>query len=245
MSLHTQIETNTMSSSTAQPTTTIYTSNGGSPSVYARQDNEGDCTVTVTSTTTYGVTYTDVPADETSTFTQYTAFTHADATVTSSGFTAYAIATALTTTPGNCGPTVNATSPTSTATTTQDARCAPSALTSAAGYNAASPTQYGLSWAQLTSPGATYTTNTTDASACCQLCAEAEKCAASSWDIRTDVCRLEFPVDYSSGELNCGSGLQAYFGAGPAHPMEPGSGLYVAQVCGSATFVNAKPDDGT
>jgi len=189
--------------------------------------------VTVKSTTTYGETYIFVPAGETSTYTAYTAFTHADATSTQSGFTAYAIATAAA--QGTCD---------STSTTTQDARCAPSALISAAGASETS-TQYGLSYASYASPGATYSTNTTDASSCCQLCADADKCAASAWDIRTGECRLGFPVDFRSGELSCGSGLQAYYGAGPAHPMEPGTGLFVAELCGSATFANAKPDDGT
>jgi len=191
--------------------------------------------VTVKSTTTYGETYIFVPAGETSTYTAYTAYTHADATSTQSGFTAYAIAIATATAQGTCD---------STSTTTQDARCAPSALISAAGASETS-TQYGLSYASYASPGATYSTNTTDASSCCQLCADADKCAASAWDIRTGECRLGFPVDFRSGELSCGSGLQAYYGAGPAHPMEPGTGLFVAELCGSATFANAKPDDGT
>jgi hypothetical protein len=236
--LHAEIKANVPFPSTAQPTSTIYTTHdegntARSPSIYARQDDEAECTVTVTSTTTYGETYTFVPAGETSTYTAYTAYTHADATSTESGFTTYAIATALTTAPCD-----------SPSTTTQDVRCAPSALISAAGASESS-TQYGLSWAQLTSPGATYSTNTTDASSCCQLCAEADKCAASSWDIRTGGCSLEFPVDWRTGELNCGTGLQAYYGAGPAHPMEPGTGLFVAELCGDVVFANAKPDDGT
>jgi hypothetical protein len=45
--------------------------------------------------------------------------------------------------------------------------------------------------------------------------------------------------------LSCGLGLQVYYGAGPNHPMEPGSGLFVAEVCGRVAFANAKPDDGT
>lgn len=239
-----------MSSSTAQPTTTVYTTKGGSnrartPSVYARQDDdEGECTVTVTSTTSYGVTYTEDPIAATRTYTQYSEYSQATATATSSGFTAYAIATSLTSVPGNCGPTVDATSPTSTSTVTQDARCAPSAIISAAGVTETSA-QFGLAYAYITTTGGSYLTNTTDASSCCQVCAEAEKCAASSWDIRTGECRLAFPVNFESGELSCGNGLMAYYGAGPAHPMEPGSGLYVARVCGTATFTNAKPDDGT
>lgn len=243
-------------SSTAQPTTTIYTSGGNRSqtiepdpktrdrSLHVRQD--ADCTITKTSTTTYGQTYTFAPADETSTYTQYTEFSQATTTTTSSGGTAYAIATSLTTTPGACGPTVNATSPSSTATTTQDARCAPTALISAAGPGAsATGRQYGLSYSERTSTGATYSTNTTDASACCQLCVDAEKCAASAWDIRTGECSLAFPVEFGTGELSCGLGLQAYYGAGPNHPLEPGAGLFVAEVCGSVAFANAKPDDGT
>jgi hypothetical protein len=234
--------TQTENDCTASETATVYTTNNGSntarsPSIYARQeDTEAGCTVTVKSTTTYGQTYTFVDAGETSTYTAYTAYTHADATSTESGFTAYAVATALTTAPeGTCD---------STSTTTQDARCAPSALISAAGASESS-TQYGLSYASFATPGAEYRANTTDASSCCQLCAEADKCAVSSWDIRTGECRLGFPVSWRTGELSCGNGLMAYYGAGPAHPMEPGSGLFVAELCGQATFANAKPDDGT
>jgi len=241
MMLQTEIQTDNLSSSTAQPTTTVYTTNGGS--VHARQDDdEGECTVTVTQTTTYGQTETYIPNGETSTYTRYSEFSQATETTTSSGFTDYAIATSLTSAPGNCGPTVEATSPTSTSTIYQDARCAPSALFSAAGVTETS-TQYGIAYAQAA--GAGYNTNTTDASSCCQLCAKADKCAASAWDSRTGKCQLGFPVDYNSGELNCGLGLRTYYGAGPAHPMDPGSGLYVAQVCGTASFFNAKPDDGT
>lgn len=200
--------------------------------------------MTTTSITTYGQTYTFEPAGETSTYTRFTEITQAAVTQTSSGFTAYAIATAIATEPGQCGPTVNAAAPTSLATTTQDARCAPSALISAAGASESSQ-QYGLLYSEGPSSGATYRTNTTDASSCCQLCVEADKCAASSWDIRNGECRLEFPVSFGSGELSCGRGLQAYYNAGPNHPMEPGTGLFVAEVCGTATFANAKPDDGT
>lgn len=226
----------------AQPTTTVYTTAGtssedaSSPSKYRRRlfaRRDADCTVTKTSTTTYGQTYTFKRASGTSTYTAYTAFTQATVTSTTSGFTAYAIATA---TASEC--------PTSTATTTQDARCAPSALISAAGVREDTE-QFGLSYAQLTSSGATYRTNTTDASSCCQLCTEAEKCAASSWDSRNNACTLAFPVQYDSGELSCGLGFQVYYGAGPNHPMEPGSGLFVAELCGGVAFANAKPDDGT
>jgi hypothetical protein len=228
--------------SLAKPTSTVYTTAGASskgsssPSKYARDifaRNEVDCTVTRTSTTKYGQTYTFAPASGTSTYTAFTEFTQATVTSTQFGFTAYAIATAITTA---C--------PKSHATVTQDARCAPSALISAAGVRK-DTTQYGLSYAQLTSSGATYSTNTTDASACCQICAEAEKCAASSWDSRTGKCTLAFPVQFDTGALSCGLGLQVYYGAGPNHPLAPGSGLFVAEVCGTVAFANAKPDDGT
>jgi hypothetical protein len=226
----------------AQPTTTVYTTAGASsadttgPSKYLRgvlAREEADCTITKTSTTTYGQTYTFAPAGETSTYTYFTDFSGVTVTRTSSGFTAYDIATATTTT---C--------PSASATTTQDARCAPSALISAAGARADTE-QYGLSYAQTVSSGSTYRANTTDGSSCCQLCAGADKCAASSWDSRTGACTLSFPVQYDSGELSCGTGFQVYYGAGPNHPMEPGSGLFVAELCGRAYFANAKPDDGT
>jgi hypothetical protein len=226
----------------ALPTSTVYTTAGASsdgaasPSQYARglfARQSTDCVVTKYSTTTYGQDYTFASGTETSTYTRYSEYTQATVTATSSGFTAYEIATATTTA---C--------PSSAATTTQDARCAPSALISAAGVRD-DTTQYGLSYAQLTSSGATYRANTTDASSCCQLCAEADKCAASSWDSRTGACTLAFPVQFDSGELSCGLGLQVYYGAGPNHPMEPGSGLFVAEVCGRVAFANAKPDDGT
>lgn len=228
--------------SLAQPTTTVYTSSGASsegssgPSKYGRgilAREDADCTVTKTSTTSYGQTYTFVQASGTSTYTAFTEFTQATVTSTTSGFTAYAIATAVT---NAC--------PSPVATSTQDARCAPSALISAAGVRE-DTTQYGLSYAQLTSSGATYSTNATDASSCCQICAEAEKCAASSWDSRTGKCTLAFPVQFDSGDLSCGLGFQVYYGAGPNHPMEPGSGLFVAELCGTVAFANAKPDDGT
>ena len=161
-------------------------------------------------------------------------------TSTSTGGTAYAVATATTTVSALCGSTtVTATDP-ATATVTQDARCAPSALSSA--YST-----YGLEYASdVPTGGANYTTTSArDGSQCCQLCADADRCAASSWDARTGGCRLEFPVDYASGELNCGEGLLAYYDAGPNHPMAPGEGLYVAALCGSVAYGQAKPDDGT
>ena len=78
-----------------------------------------------------------------------------------------------------------------------------------------------------------------------RLCAEAESCAASLWNSKTGVCKLEFPVDYNSGALNCGEGALVYYGAGPNHPAAPGSGLWVAELCGNVQYGSAKPDDGT
>lgn len=233
---------------TAGPTTTVYTTSGtaaastssaSGPAPYYFKRQASACTVTSTFTTTYGETYTFVAATgKTSTFTDYTAFTQATVTSTKYGATAYAIATAVATTSAVCGPTVNATS-WATSTVTQDARCAPSALTSA--YNG-----YGLEYASDTpASGAAWATTADDASSCCQLCAEAPDCAASSWDIRTGVCKLEFPVDFDTGALNCGEGLLAYYDAGPDYPMAPGTGLWVAALCGDVEFGQAAPDDGT
>lgn len=196
------------------------------------------CTVTVTSTTTYGQTHTYIAAAQTSTYWDYTAFTQATITSTTSGGTAYAIATASTTLPTICG-SHTVTPPFLTTTTTMDERCAPTAMASA--YN-----DYGIEWLSDTpTGGATYETNATDASACCQLCAEAYECAVSAWDIRSGVCKLEFPVNPTSGDLNCGQGLLGYYQAGPNHPMSPGAGWYVAELCGNAQYGQAKPDDGT
>lgn len=88
-------------------------------------------------------------------------------------------------------------------------------------------------------------TSTSDPSECCQLCAEAASCAASSWDIRTDQCRLEFPIDSTTGNMNCGEGLLAYYDAGPDYPMAPGTGLYIGTLCGNVEYGSAAPDDGT
>ncbi|KAK1814555.1 hypothetical protein LTR12_011026 [Friedmanniomyces endolithicus] len=212
---------------------------GGPPGYYAKRalglsPRQTACTTTTTFTTTYGATYTFVAApNATSTFTDYTAFSQATVTSTQYGGTAYTIASATTTAPASFCPTGNA-------TTTLDARCAPSALISAyAGY--------GLEYASnVPGSGAAYTTSTQDASSCCQLCADTEHCAATTWDVRTGICTLEFPVEFDTGELSCGSeAALVYYDAGPDHPMAPGTGLYVAQLCGSVEFGSAQPDDGT
>ena len=105
---------------------------------------------------------------------------------------------------------------------------------------------YGLEYADdVPAGGAAYHTTTDDAGQCCQLCAATESCAASSWDMRTGACTLEFPVDFDSGEMSCGEGLLAFYGAGPDHPMAPGTGLFVASLCGNVQFGSAAPDDGT
>ncbi|KAF2725965.1 hypothetical protein K431DRAFT_56098 [Polychaeton citri CBS 116435] len=240
---------------TAGPTTTVYTSAGqpastsSSPSpsgygppgygrMFMRQD--GGCTVTSYSfTTTYGVTETYLPASRTSTYTRYTEFTQHTVTSTSYGGTAYAMATAVATTAATCGPTVNGTAPTTTVT--RDARCADSAIISQA-------SGFGLDWLNDTpgNPGATYVTTTGDAGECCQICADADSCAGSAWDIRSGSCRVEFAVGYDTNELQCGdeAGL-AFYNYGPNHPMSPGTGWYVADLCGHWDFANTKPDDGS
>lgn len=230
--------------STAPVTSTVYTTSGVAATsgytkrnVLDRRDNTA-CTVTSTFTTTYGQTEAFVEASETSTFHDYSEFIEYTTTSTRYGGTAYAIATAVATSYAVCGPTANATAA-STTTVTQDARCAPSALTSE--YDG-----FGLEYADDTpAGGATYVTSTSDASECCQLCAEAVSCAASSWDVRTEDCKLEFPTDYNTGDLNCGEGLLVYYDAGPDHPMAPGTGLYVGTLCGDVEYGNAAPDDGT
>ena len=174
----------------------------------------------------------------TSTYTRYTDFSQATVTSTSSGGTDYAIATATATTEAVCGPTANSTAP-GTSTVTRDARCAPSAIIS-------EQNGFGLDYSSSTpAGGATFVTNATDASACCQLCADAYKCGASSWDIRNHECKLEFPIGYDTGELNCGYSLLTYYIYGPAHPMEPGSGMYIAELCGNTIIAAGHPDDGT
>ncbi|EME43881.1 hypothetical protein DOTSEDRAFT_71628 [Dothistroma septosporum NZE10] len=196
------------------------------------------CTITVTSTTTYGQTQTFVPAGKTRTFTEYTAYTQATETRTTTGGKAYAIATETVTKPTQCG-SVTVTPTESTATVTLNAQCSPSAMISA--YN-----NFGIDYLSDTpASGATYETTASDASACCQLCADANDCAASAWDIRSGVCKLEFPVDPTTGELNCGEGLLGYYDAGPNHPLAPGAGWYIATVCGNVQFGNTPPDDGS
>ncbi|KAK5721572.1 hypothetical protein LTR15_006161 [Elasticomyces elasticus] len=219
------------------------TSIASPPGYYKRAlaPRQDACTTTTTFTTTYGETYTFVAApNATSTFTDYTAFVQATVTSTQTGGTAYTVATATTSEEALWCPTGTSNMTVlATATTTQDARCAPSAMTSA--YSG-----YGLEYSSdVPASGTYYKTTTSDASSCCQLCADIENCAASIWDIRTNVCKLEFPVSYSTGELSCGQGALVYYDAGPVSPMEPGSGLWVAQLCGNVYYGNAKPDDGT
>lgn len=195
--------------------------------LYPRQDSA--CTLTTYSTTTYGATYTFVAAPSTTnTFTDYTAFSQSTVVSTTTGGTTYTIATATASAVATCAATV-----------TQDARCAPSALVSES-------QGYGLEYADYTpAGGASYTTSTADGSQCCQLCAETESCAASSWDVRTGECYITLPVDYSTGDMNCGEGMLAFYDAGPDSPMAPGAGLFVAALCGSVEYGSAAPDDGT
>lgn len=127
-------------------------------------------------------------------------------------------------------------------TKTLDARCAPSAIISA-GSAGGSNGEFGIEYVQGDG-GTTYVTSTPDASSCCQLCAEAYKCAQSVWDSASDTCTLEFPADSESADLNCGS-LYAYYDAGPDHPLAPGAGLWIAPICGGVGTYQAAPDDGT
>ncbi|KAI9708358.1 MAG: hypothetical protein M1820_004062 [Bogoriella megaspora] len=235
----------TVDTLTQPETTTVYTTAGSNaaPSkrggLFARQDSA--CTVTSTFTTTYGATYTNVPAGKTSTFTQYSEFTEHWVTKTSSGAHAYAVATASTTvTSSVCGATTVAAN-TTTATTTQDARCAPTAQVSQV-YG------FGLNYLEEVPSvgGAVFVTTAKDAGSCCQLCAEANECASSAWDIRTNQCRLQFEVDRNSGQGVCGQvGVTGVSEAGPNHPMAPGTGWYLAAVCGQVNGHSGKPDDGS
>lgn len=196
--------------------------------------------MTKTFTTTYGVTETYIPAHKTSTFTDYTAFTQAIVTETFSGGHAYVIATATTTASAVCGATTF-TNTATTSTTTQDARCAPSAMVSQL-------SGYGLNYLEETpdTGGAVYVTSASDASSCCQLCAEAVDCASSAWDIRSNQCRLQFDVDSSTGQQVCGEvGLYGVSEDGPDHPMAPGTGWYLAAVCGQIEEIPGAPDDGS
>ena len=203
-----------------------------------RQDS--GCTVTTTLTTTYGVTETYIPANKTSTFKDYTAFTMKTVSKTSSGGHAYVIATATATTSVHCG-ALTVTNNATMSTTTQDSRCAPSAMVSQ--YSG-----FGLDYLEETpdSGGAIYVTDASDASSCCQICADAVDCASSAWDIRSNQCRLQFDVDQHSGELVCGQiGVIAVNEDGPLHPMAPGTGWYLAAMCGTLEEVNGLPDDGS
>jgi hypothetical protein len=198
-----------------------------------------DCTITEYSTTDYGQTATYVyVSGETSTYIDYTAWSQVTVSATTSTGVAHIIVTETATTTAPCGgKTVIDDSWTSTVT--MDARCSPSAMISESNG-------FGIDWlSDVPTSGATYETTTDSASECCQQCAEVEKCSGSAWDIRSGRCKLEFATDYFTGELNCGTPLYAYYDAGPSSPMSPGTGWYVANMCGKAAFNQAKPDDGT
>nr|POE54506.1 hypothetical protein CFP56_41444 [Quercus suber] len=231
--------TDVLRNSTALHTKTVYTTAAASPTRYEHgplvQRSASNCTITKTSTTTYGADFTEVPAHKTSTFTDYTAYTQATITQTKSGGKAYVIVTATVTESTVCGPTVDSTK---TTTLTYDARCTPSAMTSA--YRG-----FGLDYSFAPDPGAGYRTTATDAGRCCQLCIEAHDCADSAWDIRNNNCFLSFPVDYHSGIPNCGTGSTLWYDPGPDSPMAPGTGFYVGLGCGSVDYFQSPPDDGT
>lgn len=201
-----------------------------------QRDATSQCVVTTTFTTSVGQTYVFVPGTSTKTFTQYSAFSQATVTVTSYTGTAYVVASEVATvTPAAAV----------CATVMRDARCNPAAMVSAAG--GVNNTQYGLvSKSDVPTSGAKYNTTTSDASSCCQMCADmSDVCSGSAWDVRTNACFLEFAVNPLDGELNCGESLLAYYDAGPISPMAPGAGWWVANMCGSAEYGSAKPDDGT
>ncbi|KAJ4418514.1 hypothetical protein N0V82_005494 [Gnomoniopsis sp. IMI 355080] len=194
------------------------------------------CVVTTTFTTSVGQTYVFVPGTSTKLYTQYTAFSQATVTMTTYSGTTYVVASeTAAVTPGA----------EACATAILDSRCNPSAMVSAAGGT--NNTQYGLvSKSDVPTSGAKYSTTTSDASSCCQMCAEMDDvCSGSAWDVRTGACFLEFAVNPVDGELNCGESLLAYYDAGPLSPMEPGAGWWVANICGSAEYGSAGPDDGS
>lgn len=195
-----------------------------------------ECVVTTTFTTTVGQTYVFVPGTSTKLFTQYTAFTQATVTVTAYTGTAYVVASESATVTRAAD---------ACATVVLDARCDPANMISAAGGT--NNTQYGLvSKSDVPTSGAKYNTTTPDAASCCQMCAEMDDvCSGSAWDVRTSACFLEFAVNSVDGELNCGESLLAYYDAGPNSPMAPGAGWWVANICGSAEYGSAPPDDGT
>lgn len=196
------------------------------------------CTVTKTTTRKYGETLILVPAGVTSTYTAYTDFSMATVTETTYRGTKHIIATETATTSSVCGPATTSIA-TWTSTVSLDRRCAPAAMT-------VDGNGFGIDWlSDVPSTGATYETETENASFCCQLCAETDKCAASAWDIRNGRCKLEFPTAWDTGELSCGQGLLGYYAAGPNHPMSPGAGWYISELCGWVQLTNAKPDDGS
>lgn len=202
----------------------------------AQRDATSECIVTTTFTTTVGQTYVFVPGTSTKLFTQYTAYSQSSVTITTYTGTAYAVASESAT----VTPAAEA-----CATVVRDARCDPLVMISAAGGT--NNTQYGLiSISNVPTSGAAYSATTPDASTCCQMCADMDDiCSGSAWDVRTNACYLEFAVNPVDGELNCGESLLAYYDAGPDSPMAPGAGWWVANMCGSAEYGSAAPDDGT
>lgn len=220
------------------PTATVTVYPGAVNKRQGGNHRRASCTVTETSYTTYGQTQVWAAAGKTSTFTAYTAYTQA--TITSMKYTGteHVIATETATADATCGDTTE-TVATWTSTVSLDARCSPAAMTSAAN-------DFGIDYlSDVPASGATFETSADSASSCCQLCAEANKCAASAWDIRSGRCKLEFPTAWDTGALSCGQGLLGYYKFGPNHPMSPGAGWYISEICGSVQFAQEQPDDGT
>ncbi|KAJ4386108.1 hypothetical protein N0V93_009000 [Gnomoniopsis smithogilvyi] len=206
---------------------TLYTTAGTASPASAKRDilvaNQRDvaaeCVVTTTFTTSVGQTYVFVPGTSTKLYTQYTAFSQATITVTSYTGTAYVVASeAATVTPAADA----------CVTVVRDARCDPSLMVAAAGGT--NNAQYGLiSKSDVPTSGPKMD----------------NICSGSAWDVRTNSCFLEFAVNPVDGELNCGESLLAYYDAGPISPMAAGAGWWVANICGSAEYGSAEPDDGT
>lgn len=164
------------------------------------------------------------------TSTVYTNTEQDTVTETTCSGTTIAVASASTTVSADC------------CTKTLDARCAPSAIITSGGPGGSNG-EFGIEYYDA-SGGTTYVTSTPDAASCCQLCADAYKCAQSVWDSTSDTCTLIFAADSESADLSCGY-MYAYYDAGPDSPLAPGAGLWIAPICGGIGTYQAAPDDGT
>ena len=229
---------------TSPVVTTIYTSAAarkrspaGRNALRPRQDT--DCTITST-VTEYYTTGIEGSTSKTRTITEYPTTVEESTTLTFTGGSAYVFATGTSTVSAPCGATTVVNNAT-TSTVTQAAQCAPSALGSE--YFGDGVNYLTFSYAF---PEAWYDTTASDASSCCQLCADLGNCATSGWDIRTNKCRLQFGIDGDTAQPVCGGlGLYAFVDAGPDHPLPAGAGYYVGALCGTYDYFTEPPDDGT